>query len=459
MRLARQIARFGCGLRLEDVPNSVVASAKLHFVDALGVGLAAATVPPSDAWSVAGRKIGGDGPSTVLGRTRGSTPLAAALVNGALIHALEFDDTHVPSVVHGSSVAAPIALAVAEEEGATGAALLRGYLVCWEIMIRLGLAAPGTYQANGFQVTAVAGAVGAAATAASIGGMGEDATVAALGLAGSQASGLMEFLSDGATAKALNPGWAAHTGVTAAALAAAGMTGPERVIEGRFGFLAAFARADGAADRLAGQLDSLGSVWHLPQAAFKLYPCCHYIHPFLEAVALAVQGLRPDVVAAITCHVPTPMAPLICEPWERRQNPASGYDGKWGLAYCIAALLLNGRVDVATFSAPPDPEIAAWARRVEWTPMETHAFPDRFDAMVDVTLADGATRRQQVDDVRGGPARPIPAGDIEAKFAANAGRALRSEAVESVWNACCSLDTAGDLNALTSALRSVRPRA
>jgi len=326
MSAARRIARFACGLRLDDVPAPVVEAAKLHFLDALGVGLAASTVPLSAGWADAAARIGGAGPATVLGRPEGLTATAAALVNGALIHSLEYDDTHIRSVVHGGAVAAPAALAAAEETGAAGGRLLAGYIAAWEVMIRLGLAAPGSYQANGFQISAVGGALGAAAAA--IGGLDEDRTVAALGIAGSQASELLAFLSDGSTVKALHPGWAAHTGIAAAALAEAGMTGPETVLEGRFGFLAAFARDAQATGRLESLLDDLGTAWHLPEAAFKLYPCCHYIHPFLEAMAAVSEGVAPDEIAEVTCHVSTPMAPLICEPWERRQSPASGYDGK-----------------------------------------------------------------------------------------------------------------------------------
>jgi len=437
---ARRMARFATGLRLADIPSGVVEAAKLHFLDAVGVGLAASTVPLSARWADAARRIGGAGPATVLGRAEGLSATAAALANGALIHSLEYDDTHIRSVVHGGAVAAPTALALAEECGADGARLLAGYIAAWELTIRLGLAAPGAYQANGFQVSAVGGAIGAAAAAAAIGGLSEDRALDALGIAGSQASGLLEFLSDGATVKALHPGWAAHTGIAAAALAGAGMTGPESVLEGRFGFLAAFARDPGAAGRLATHLDDLGERWHLTDAAFKLYPCCHYIHPYLEAMQALSDGLSPADIALVTCHVPPPMAPLICEPWQRRQSPASGYDGKWGLAYCLAALLVDGGVDVATFAGAPDPAVIEIARRITWQPMQDHRFPERFEALVEVSLTDGKARSHRIDSVRGAPDRPIPQAEVEAKFRANAARALPPPSVERLIEAILSLE-------------------
>ncbi|MFQ5566676.1 MAG: MmgE/PrpD family protein, partial [Paracoccaceae bacterium] len=450
---ARRIAQFAAGLRLADIPAEVVAAAKLHFLDAIGVGLAASTVPLSAGWAGAAQRIGGAGPATVLGRAGGRSAAAAALANGAQIHSLEYDDTHIGSVVHGGAVAAPAALAAAEEAEASGDRLLAGYIAAWEVMIRLGLAAPGAYQASGFQVSAVGGALGAATAAAAIGGMTRDRAVSALGIAGSQASGLLEFLSDGATVKALHPGWAAHTGIAAAALAEAGMTGPASVLEGRFGFLAAFARDPAAAGRLAAHLDQLGEVWHLPDAAFKLYPCCHYIHPYLEAMQALSDGLRRDEIASITCHVAPPAAALICEPWKRRQNPASGYDGKWGLAYCLAALLVDGRVDVTTFAGAPDPAVVHVARRIGWEPLAPHHFPHRFEAAIDVRLADGAIRKFEIRQVRGGPGRPIREAEVLEKFRANAARALPPPSVERLAETILSLERIETPAPMTAFLR------
>lgn len=454
---ARRIARFATSLRLEAVPAPVVEAARMHLLDALGVGLAASRVAHSARWIEGARRIGGSGRSSALGDREGLSATAAALLNGALIHSLEFDDTHVASVVHGSAVAASAALAAAEAAGCDGGQLLAGYLAAWEVMVRLGLSAPGAFQANGFQITAAGGAIGAAVAAAAIAGLAEDAAVSALGIAGSQASGLMAFLGDGSTVKALHPGWAAHTGIAATALATAGMTGPAGIVEGRFGFLEAFSRDPAAAGRLDILLDDLGSVWHLPDAAFKLYPCCHYIHPFLEALqGLIDGGLSADGLAALTCEVPTPAAPLICEPWERRRHPASGYDGKWGLAYCLAALLVDGALTVDSFDRPPDPRIVAVARRMEWRPMEGHRFPRHFEAGIEAQLTDGSVHRVRIDDVRGAPDRPVSAAEVLAKFAANAGRVLDPAAAAAVRDTVLGLARDTPVAALSQALRAVR---
>jgi 2-methylcitrate dehydratase PrpD len=240
--------------------------------------------------------------------------------------------------------------------------------------------------------------------------------------------------------KALHPGWAAHTGIAAVALAEGGMTGPETILEGRFGFLASFVRDPGAAERLTAHLDTLGQVWHLPDAAFKLFPCCHYIHPFLEAMQTLMDGGLS-------------LPKIDCEPWQRRQSPASGYDGKWGLAYCLAALLVDGRVDVATFATPPDAAIVEAARRVTWQPLANHGFPDRFEAVIEVRLSNGESLGQRIESVRGGPERPISEAGVLEKFRTNAARAIGVRGAEVLHDAIMSVDTEPALAPLTKALR------
>jgi 2-methylcitrate dehydratase PrpD len=445
---AERIASFARDLSLEGVPADVLTAARLHLMDALGVGLAASTGADQRHWSKA---ISVAGPSTVLSGTT-ATPAEAAMLNGALIHSLEYDDTHIGSVIHGSAVAAPVALAMAEAEGASGSELLLAYVIAWEVMIRIGLAAPGAFQARGVQVTAVAGAVGAAAAAGRLKRLSQSQTVSAIGIAGAQASGLLAFLDDGTTAKALNPGWAAHTGVQAAALAKAGMTGPRAVLESPFGVMQTFAGGQGS---LPDQLNDLGSRWHLPDAAYKLYPCCHYIHPFLETLeGLMSDGLTAADMTSITAFVAVEQAPLICEPWARRQAPVSGYDGKWGLGYCLALMLVDGAIDVASFEAEPRDKVIDIARLIDWQPVSDSGFPKVFPARLVVETRDGRTLDAGVDTVRGGPGRAIAAEEVGAKFRRNAARLFKDAQTDALQAALDHLADAPDCHALTRALRA-----
>jgi 2-methylcitrate dehydratase PrpD len=444
---AERIADFALGFRLEDLPPGMTDDLRLRFLDALGVGLAASAGTAQQAWAGA---FAAAGPAVTLAGTM-AAPAEAAMLNGALIHSLEYDDTHIGSVIHGSAVAAPLALAATQAADGDGSGMLAAYVIAWEVMIRIGLAAPGAFQARGVQATAVAGAIGSAAAAAATFGLSRDAVVSAIGIAGSQASGLLAFLEDGSSAKALNPGWAAHTGIIAASLSKAGMTGPARVLESRFGPLSVFG-AD--PDGLPGALDDLGQRWGLAEAAYKLYPCCHYIHPFLEILqGLMAQGLAAGDVRQLTAHVAAEQAPLIADPWDRRQAPRSGYDGKWGLAYCMALLLCDGAVDVAGFEAPPRAPVVDLARRMEWVAVEGSGFPATFPARIDVVTTQGKTLSASVQTVRGAPGRPIARDEVLAKFHRNAARRLSPGRIEALCAAMIGAGAAPDLAGLGAALR------
>ncbi|HLI10320.1 MAG TPA: MmgE/PrpD family protein [Alphaproteobacteria bacterium] len=456
--ISRRIADFAGSLRSDDIPKLVVKAAKDHLLDALGVGLAASALRTRPRIERAVLALGRGSESTGLGVAERLPAPSAALLNGALIHALEFDDTHIASVVHGSTVVVPAALATAERESATGARLLSAIVLGWELFIRLGLAAPGTLQPYGFQVTAVAGPFAAALAAAALMGLEPDAMTNAIGIAGSQAGGLFEFLANGSTAKHIHGGWPAHAGIVAAELARAGMSGPGTVFEGRFGFYRAYARSSQCAERLGVLIDDLGRTWHLPDAAFKAYPCCHYIQPFLECLeTILAQGIAAEAVETIYCHVPREEAPLICEPWEAKLRPASAYQAKWSLPYCLAARLLNGQLDVETFDRTAlDERLLSAARMVRWTPVEHTGFPEHYSGRMELITRQSARYTAEVRDVLGGPRRPFGDERLRQKFISNASRRLTDNGVDRVLAAVSKIEDAPSLTPLGDALHALR---
>ena len=457
LTLARELVRALRATAREPLLDSVAHAAVLHFIDALGVGLAAAGSPVGEAYRETGRQLANGGPATALGMATGAAAADAALVNGGLMHSLEFDDTHTASIIHGSSVIAAAALSVAEAGGATGAALLGSYVRGWEVIALFGLAAPGGFHAQGFQATSVAGALAAALVAADLAGLTEDQSVAALGIALSQSSGVMEFLSNGSSVKSLHSGWAAHAGVLAAMLARAGMSGPETSLEGRWGLFRQFADDEGAAERLRVLLGDIGRKWHLPDAAFKFYPCCHYLHPFIEAAGiLADRGVRAADVKAIVCEVPAGAASIICEPWERALQPATGHAARWSLPIVVATRLVEGKVDLCTFEQPASAEVRGLANRIRWVPLENARFPDRFEAVITCDTLSGVPQSVRIDDVDGNHTRPPAATRVMEKFRTNAARALVPGAVDALTRAAQGLASAPDLKALSYALRQVR---
>jgi 2-methylcitrate dehydratase PrpD len=398
-----------------------------------------------------------DGNATLLGQAKGAAPADAAMVNGGLMHSLEFDDTHTGSIMHGSSVMAAAALAAAEGAGASGANLLGAYARGWEILIRFGLASPGGFHARGFQATSVAGTLSAALAAAELTSLSEEQTVAALGIALSQGSGVMEFLSNGSSVKSLHSGWAAHGGLLAAQLSRAGLTGPETALEGRWGLFRQFAADDKGAARFESLLTTFGSEWHLPKAAFKFYPCCHYLHPFIEAAGkLADQGIKAADVERILCLVPAGAAPVICEPWERALNPPTGHAARWSLPITVAARILNGKVGLETFESLPSPEIRGLALKVRWEPLPEARFPERFEAVVECETKAGKKVSVRIDDVDGNHSRPPSEDRVLEKFRANAARTLSAQGVEALVAAAQRLAVARDLAELRQALRQLK---
>jgi 2-methylcitrate dehydratase PrpD len=433
--LTETMIAFTRGLRLSDIPNDVLVLARLHLADAIGVALAAASVPAHRAMLTKLRVAAPEaGPSTVLGFADSAPAATAALINGTSMHSLEYDDTHMGSIVHGSAVIVSTVLAVVEEQGLSLDDAVRLTVAGWELLVRLGEASPGGFQQRGFQVTSVGGAVVAAILASAARGCDAGQMAHAAGIAGSQASGIFEFLSNGSKVKALHPGWAAHGAIWAAMLAQSGMTGPMTVLEGKHGIFAAYADDRDAGARLAASLETLGERWALREAAFKFYPCCHYIHPYLEAAEwLRTQARGVDILAA-HCKVAPGAATVIAEPWAAKQTPRDSNAAKYSLPYTVARVLRGQPIDLDSMTGPSiDPQAAALAASITAEPWLDSGFPAKFGADLAITLVDGRVLHHHIPQVLGSPERPAGVERIRDKFLANAAGSLPMAACEVVW--------------------------
>jgi 2-methylcitrate dehydratase PrpD len=417
---AERLAEWSSALKLDEIPAEVVASAKLHLLDAVGTGLAALAFGQMEAARTVALEMGGEEEATALGLPRRIGAGAAALANGATMHALDFDDTHEVTLVHSSVVVGAAVLAVGEATGASGSEVLAAAIGGYEISSRVGLAAPGELHLKGFHPTSVCGVFAAAAGAARLRGLTVEQTTNALGIAGSQASGLMEYLADGSQTKPLHAGWAAHAGVTAAALAAHGATGPASVLEGRFGLLASHL---GEFDEAALTAE-LGSRWETPLIAFKAYPCCHLSHAVLDAVR--ESGLGPDGVEEIVAEVAGEVAiGLVLEPADRKLRPATPYEAKFSLPYCIAALLVRGELGLDSFTeeAIADQRVLELAAKVTYEVVDFGAGGSEISGGVRAR-AGGREYEARVLRPRGTPSNPMSAEEVRAKFLRNASLAL-----------------------------------
>jgi 2-methylcitrate dehydratase PrpD len=453
MAVAGRLAEFTASLEFSDLPPAVVASACLRTLDTIGIALAASTGETAPAILGALDGWGAAGECTVIGAKRTAAAPLAILANGTLAHSLDFDDTHAASITHASAVVVPVALAVAEAEGADGHTLIAAMVAGYETITRLGMAASGAFHARGWHATGVCGPFAAALVAGRIERLDPARLTAALGIAGSFASGVLEYLADGSWVKRVHAGWAGHAGAIAAALARGGFTGPESVLEGRFGLYRTFLDAEPDMAPFA----TLGRQWETPGIGFKPYPCCHYNHAYLDCVLELRQAhaLVPDDVESVECRVPAGQVPIVCEPRPGKVRPRSTYDARFSLPYSVASALLDGHVGLDTYTIDrlEDPRRLALAARVSHVVDPGSTFPHGFPGWIRVRLRDGRMLEARTPDGRGSLARPLPPEAIVEKFRDNAGRALPAARVREIESVVLGLDAAADTHALTSLLR------
>ena len=459
-----RLAGLAAETRASGLPEGLRADVARRVLDVLGNSLAATEEVSASAVTAVVRGWGGPEDATAIGTGLRVPAAAAALVNGTLAHSLDFDDTHLPSVLHPSSPVIPAALAVAEATGASGAALLDAAGVGIEVAVRLGM---GGYDAalgnseffeRGQHATSICGAVGAAVAAATVGGLDAERIAHAAGIAASMGSGLLEANRTGGTVKRVHCGWAAHAGVVAADLARHGLTGPPTVVEGRFGFLHAFCGERADVDAV---VDRLGEHWELPGIFFKPYPCNHFTHAGIDAaLEIRSRGIRPEDIESIELGAPTAVLRTIGEPAEEKARPRSGYHAAFSGPYTVAAALTGGGGlgvfhEDFTDEAAADPARLALAARVRCVPDARcdEIFPHQFPAVLRVVTTDGARHEVRVDANRGGPANPLSSAELAEKFRLNAIRVLDDDTARAVAAAGLALPEAPDLRELMAGVR------
>ena len=451
---AARLARFVTDVSLDRVPPAVVTQASLLVLDTLGNALAAAREDFARAVIDVATRLGGASESTVIGATAKVGAANAVLANATLAHGLDFDDTREDAIVHTGCVAVTTALAVGEAIGASGGAMLEATIASVEVMCRVGLAVPGAFHARHFHPTAITGSFAAAAAAGKLYGLTETELVRAFGICGSQASGIIEYLTDGSWTKRLHPGWAAHAGVVAALLARAGFSGPPTVFDGTHGLYQAFAGGHDAS-RLDAQLATLGRTWEIAELTFKPYPCGSIAQPYMDCAArLRERGIRAEQVRAIRCRTAAGPVPRLWEPLAAKHAPPNGYAAKFSLPYLVAVVLVKGRAGLAEFTdeAVRDKDVLRVAERVGYELDPTIDYPRQFVGDVEVTLADGRTVRERQDRPRGGPDAPLTRTELEAKFRGNAALAVPAARIDRAIAAAHGLAGSRDVGELVASI-------
>ncbi len=399
------------------IPAAVSIMCDALLMDLAGLCVAARN---TDYVQAALRATGEAGVCTLIGHAGRFNPATAALCNGTAAHGEDYDDTFEGGPIHAGAVIIPAVLAAGEQHGLTGADLVRGIAVGCEVMCRLCLVAPKLVHKAGFHPTAVFGALGAAAGVASAMRLTTVQWVNTVGIAGSMASGIIEYLAEGSWTKRMHPGWAAQAGYRAARLAQAGFTGPRTVLDGEHGFFHAFANTSGG--DFTAMLEGAGVRWLAADIAFKPYACGTMAHPYIDcARQLVAAGLPIDQIAAIECETAEGIVHRLWEPLAAKQNPPNGYAAKFSIPYAIAVGMLRGDAGLLDYeeAVVRDPAVRALAAKVRYVIEPNNPYPKQFTGHVRITLANGEVREARQGHFRGGAMEPLSGADLEAKFRAN----------------------------------------
>jgi 2-methylcitrate dehydratase PrpD len=417
MSVAQQLAGRIVTLKPAALPPAVKQKCEDLLIDVVGLCV---TARNEDYIKSALAGCDDDGPCTAIGHPRTLTSASAAFINGTAAHGEDFDDTFEGGPVHAGAVIVPAVLAACERHGRDGASALLGIAVGTEVMCRLSTVVPKAVHKAGFHPTAIFGVMGAAAGVGAALGLNQKQLVDALGIAGSFASGIIEYLTDGAWTKRLHPGWAAQSGIRAALLARGGFFGPSTVFEGVHGLFQGFTHTrKGEYGRLT---SNFCEQWVTETLAFKPYPCGTMAHPYIDcARRLAARGIKAGDIKEMVCEVAEGTVHRLWEPLAAKQRPPNGYAAKFATPFLLASGFIHNGLGLNAFTpeAVRDEAVLALAAKVRYVIDPENPYPNAFTGHIRAVLNDGSVVEERQPHFRGGASEPLTRADIEEKFALN----------------------------------------
>ncbi len=446
-----ELADWIAGLTLADIPETARKAVENTVIDTVALTVAALDTD----YGLAVRKaFDARGDCTVWGLADGVDLTGAAVINGTCGHGEDYDNTFEGCPVHTGVVTVPALFAAGEALGLGKADVAKGLVVSIEVANRLGMIAGKGVHAAGFHPTAILGTMGAAAGVAAAMRQTPAQIRDTLGVAGSMAAGIIEYLADGSWTKRMHAGWAAHSGIRAAQMGAAGFNGPKTVLEGVHGLYAAFAPSIKPDFSLL--THGLGKVWQAAHVAFKPYACGTMTQPFIDcAVRLKTQGVNPDDIVSITCEVGEGTVHRLWEPLALKQKPPTAYAAKFSSPYTIAAGLIHGDAGLAQFTdqAMRDPRTLAIAAKITYVIDPDNEYPKNYTGHIRAELKDGSVHEERQGQLRGGTRQPMSRDDILAKANANltfSGRQAAARLLEEFASALFMEDAAFDARRLAT---------
>ncbi|HEX2987700.1 MAG TPA: MmgE/PrpD family protein [Chloroflexota bacterium] len=438
MGATRRLSEFAIQSTFDRLPSEVVRESKRCILNYLGVALGAADHQAVRLLMEALAEEGGRQQATILGHGKRCSARQAAMINGTMSHVMDYDDTHLPTVIHPTGPVLSAALATAEWKGLSGRELVAALAAGMEVELRVGAAVYPSHYDVGWHITGTAGTFGAAAAAGRLLGLGVEEMEWAMGMAGSQAAGLREMF--GSMTKALHVGKAASNGLLSAMLANRGFTASPEVLEGRRGFCAVTASEYDLGQATVG----LGDEYLMLQNGIKPYACGVVTHPTIDGVRKLRERFRlqPDDVLEIQLKV----HPLVRE-LTGKKSPRTGLEGKFSVYFCAAIALIEGNARESQFTDEKvnRPDVVSMMDRVS-----AHVEPGVLEeqAIVSIRTVDGRVLVERVEAATGTPDNPMPDDQLMEKYMELATRTLSRERAEQLAEQVDRLEQMEELSLL-----------
>ncbi len=409
----RTLCEFLSAIRFEQIPAPVIARTEELFLDWFASALAGKDARPTRVMEKFAETMGPrDGDSEILVSRKKTSPIFAALINGAASHFVEQDDLHNSSVLHPGTVVFPAVLAAAQSTRASGREFLAAAVAGYECGVRVGEFL-GRSHYKVFHTTGTAGKLAAAAGVAHLLKLDAERMQHCLGSAGTMAAGLWEFLRDAADSKQLHTAKAAADGLMAAYIARDGFTGARKIFEGKQG-MAAGMSSDADARCLT---DGLGTRWATAETSFKFHASCRHTHPSADALLALMQErkLKADDIASVTAHVHQGALDVLGPV----TDPQTIHQSKFSMGFVLALAANLQRASLADFTdeALRDTKLRAFHDKVAMTldPVVDQAYPKRWFGHVSVKTRDGREFDQRIESPKGDPDNVLSRAELEDK--------------------------------------------
>lgn len=419
MGTTHELTVFCSHIDFTDLAEAVVDRCRYLLLDFLGLALRGREIDSSQTMLRFALAQGGAGRAAVIGTNHRLSPPWAALVNGTAAHALELDDVVNEASLHPGTVIFPAVLALGQELAAGTGEIITAAVLGYETMVKIGKALnPAAHYRRGFHPTGTCGVFGAAVAAGKLLRLDESQLVSALGIAGSMASGSMEYLAEGAWTKRLHAGWSAHNGIMAARLAQQGFRGPAAILEGRNGFFKAY--SDETAVRKV--TDGLGEPFEVLRTSIKPHACCRYMQSPIDGVLQIMKEhrLRAADIAKIAIGLLSAGYGIVASPPEAKVQVKTMVDAQFSMPYGAAIAAIKGRAFLDEFFEEnlKLQEVKELMSKVECIrdPELDKFYPRRWPAWVRIEGVDGRTYKAEIMFPKGDPENPLTWDELIGKF-------------------------------------------